>query len=655
MEPSRRAARSGSSLGTGSARGAGDDALRKPKLWPRVCEVVAGALRDFAAAWRVLAITDLAYKLVALAMLAPATALFLRWLLSRTGSRAVADADIALLFVTTRPGVIALFLGGAVITAITALGVGCLMAVGLATARGALVNGRTALAFSGRKTADILRLAGRMVVRVLAGLVPFLVALALVYVAFLRGHDINYYLAHKPTEFRIAVSFGAVIVAALGALLVRTIARWVLALPLLLFEGVHPREALGASAARSAGHRDLIVLVLAGWVASAVALAFAANAIVNGLGRAAAPPLAGSLVTLLAFLAGLIIVWAVLGIAVAFVNVSLFALLVVRIYLHVGVPDDVRLPAAAAPVWIAADRLSVRARLAVATVAVLLAVGAALLAFVATRGNRPVLVIAHRGASAKAPENTLAAFRLAVAEHADFVELDVQESLDGEVVVVHDSDLMKVGRSPMKIWERTAAELRTVDIGSHKGAQYKDERVPTLAEALGVCKGSAKVLVELKSYGHNQSLEEKVVAIVEAAGMEDDCTFMSLDHFQVGRMKRLRPSWRVGVLVAKALGDATTLGGDFLAVEARMANGRFVRRARRAQQDVYVWTVNDAAWMLAAMSHGVGGLITDKPALAREVVGRREQMSDAQRLLAALLIRLGARTETLESEDALRP
>jgi len=624
-------------------------------MWTRVREVVKDALRDFAAAWRVLAITDLAYKVLAVALLTPATALFLRWLLSRTGAGAVADADIARFFVTTRPGVVALILGGAIIAAITALEVGCLMAVGLATARGALVNGRTALAFAGRRTTDILRLTGHMVVRVLAGLVPFLIALGLVYVAFLRGHDINYYLAHKPTEFRIAVALAAVIVAALGALLVRTIARWALALPLLLFEGVHPRKALGASAARSAGHRGLIVLVLAGWAASALALAFAADAIVNGLGRAAAPHLAGSLVTLLAFLAGLVIVWAVLGIAVVVVNVSLFALLVVRIYLHVGVPDDVRLPAAAAPAWIGAGRLSVRARLVVATVAVLLAVGAALLALVATRGNQPVLVIAHRGASAMAPENTLAAFRLGAAERADFVELDVQESLDGEVVVVHDSDLMKVAASPMKIWEHTLAELRSVDIGSHKGPEFKDERVATLAEALAACKGKSGVLVELKSYGHNDRLEEKVAAIVEAAGMENDCMFMSLDHYQVGRMKRLRPSWRVGVLVAKALGDITSLHADFVAVEARMATRRFVRRAHRAQQDVYVWTVNDPAWMLAAMSSGVDGLITDRPALAREVIARRAQMSDAQRLLAALLVRAGARTEALESEDALRP
>ena len=621
----------------------------------RVREIVAAAVRDFVAAWRILAVTDLAYKAVAFAVLTPATALFLRWLLSRTGSQVVADADIARFFVTTRAGVLVLIVGGAILAAITALELGCLMAIGLATARGAQVNGRTALAFGGKRAGDILRLTGHMVLRAIAGLLPFLLAIGAVYFALLRGHDINYFLARKPPVFWIAVALGGVIVAALAALLLRTIARWALALPLLLFEGVHPRRALGAGAVRSAGHRGLILLVVAAWAVTALALGAATSTLVNGLGRAAAPHLAGTVATLLLFLAGLVILWAVLGVAVAIVNVSLLALLVVRLSLHAGGPGEVRLPVAGKPAWVGAGRLSGRARLLVAAVAVLFAVGVSLIVFAVTRGNRPVLVIAHRGASAVAPENTLAAFRLGTAERADFVELDVQEALDGEVVVVHDSDLMKIGGSPMKIWEHTAAELRAVDIGSHRGPEFKDERVATLAEALATCKGRSGVLVELKSYGHNDRLEEKVAAIVEAAGMEKDCMYMSLDHYQVGRMKRLRPSWRVGVLAAKAIGDITSLGADFVAVEARMATARFVRRAHRAKQDVYVWTVNDPAWMLTAMSHGVDGLITDKPALAREVVARRAEMSDAQRLLTALLIRAGARPEALESESALRP
>ena len=111
----------------------------------------------------------------------------------------------------------------------------------------------------------------------------------------------------------------------------------------------------------------------------------------------------------------------------------------------------------------------------------------------------------------------------------------------------------------------------------------------------------------------------------------------------------------LGLLVAKAMGDLTELKADFLAVEARMATRRFVRRAHRAGQDVYIWTVNDVAWMLLGLSRGVDGLITDKPDLARAVIERRAAMSNAERFLVAQLIRLGASTEALEAETALRP
>jgi glycerophosphoryl diester phosphodiesterase len=255
-------------------------------------------------------------------------------------------------------------------------------------------------------------------------------------------------------------------------------------------------------------------------------------------------------------------------------------------------------------------------------------------------------VIAHRGASWDAPENTLSAFRIAAEQKTDFVELDVQESADGEVLVVHDSDLMRVGGFPTKIWEGSAQELRAIPIPWRTGSE-PPERLPTLAEALALCKGRCKVVVELKSYGHNVSLEEKVVALVEEAGMVDDCIFMSLDHDMVHKLKELRPSWRSGVLVAKAMGDLSRFNADFYAVEAKIATQRFVRRAHAEGREVYVWTVNDPAWMLSAMSRGVDGLITDRPDVARAVVAKRAAMSDGERLLMALLVRVGARPENL--------
>ncbi len=470
----------------------------------------------------------------------------------------------------------------------------------------------------------------------------------------MREYDINYYLSQHPPQFWIAAGIVALIAIGLLLLLARTIARWALALPLLLFENVSPRRALGESARRTTGSQALILATLAAWAASAIVLVMATTWPVRFVGRMVAPQLAGSLALLLLFLAALACVGAILALAVSIVNFSMFSLLITRLYLRIGAPQ----PSVSSVAQYASTgrrRFSTRALAGIIAVALLAAVGVGLFVFLASRDQHPALVIAHRGSSATAPENTLAAFRLAAEQRTDFVELDVQESADGQVLVVHDSDLMKVGGNPAKIWGADAATLRAVDIGSFKDPRFSAERLPTLAEALAACKGRCRVIVELKSYGHNQQLEQRVAAIVEEAGMQNDCMFMSLDLEMVRKMKALRPSWRVGLLVAKAMGDLTELKADFLAVEARMATRGFVRRAHRAGQDVYIWTVNDPAWMFTGLSRGVDGLITDKPDVAREVVELRARMSDAQRFLVAQLVRLGASTEALEAQDALRP
>lgn len=625
-------------------------------MWNTTRGIVGDALRDLRRSWRSLALADVAWKLVAFALLTPGTVLTFRWLLSRAGSDVLTDAEILRFFVTTRQGLLALVGGGAVVVAITALEVACLMAVGLATARGLRLDARSALVFAGSRAPRILALAAHIVLRLLAGLVPFAVAGGLVYLALLRPHDVNYYLSRKPPAFWAALSIAGLLLAALVALLVRAIARWALSLPLVLFEDVPPRRALGESGRRSAGSRAVVLSALAAWAVTALALVAVAGSVPGVLGRGLAPAFAGSLPAILAFVAGLALLWGALALAAGVANVSLFAVILTRLYLAAGDPRDPRLPEGAG-----AARASLLARVprrllaAAGAVAVLSALGLFLLAASPARESRAVAVIAHRGSSAAAPENSLAAFRLAADQEADYVELDVQESADGEVLVVHDSDLMKAAGSPLKVWETDAARLRSVDIGSRVDPRFASERVPTLAEALAVCKGRAKVIVELKSYGHAARLEERVVEVVEAAGMAQDCLFMSLDHDMVRRLKELRPSWRCGVLAAKAVGDVAALEGDFLAVEKRMATVRLARRVHRTGREVYAWTVDDPAWMLSLMSRGVDGLITNRPDVARQAVARRAGMSEAERVLVALLVRLGAGSGDLSAGETPRP
>ena len=166
--------------------------------------------------------------------------------------------------------------------------------------------------------------------------------------------------------------------------------------------------------------------------------------------------------------------------------------------------------------------------------------------------------------------------------------------------------------------------------------------MPTLAEALAACKGVSRVDIELKYYGHNQRLEERVVELVEAAGMENQIVTMSLSRDMVAKMKRLRPGWTSGLLSAKAIGDLSGVPADFLAVEKAMATRRFIRAAHRAGKPVYVWTVDDPARMIRMIGLGVDGLITNRPGVAREVLDRYARMSQAERLFMFVMTSLGA-------------
>jgi glycerophosphoryl diester phosphodiesterase len=617
--------------------------------------IVREVIRDFAASWRVLVQTDLIYKLTSFTLLTPAALLLLRWALSRTGTQVVADTEIATFFLTTRPGILSLIVVSAALTAITAVEMTSLMAIGLAPASGRRLTVRNALAFAASRSLVILRLTANIVTRLIVSLLPFAAVIGAAYWILLRNHDINFYLSQRPPEFWTALLIATVIVVALGIFLSLMIARWGIALPLVVFEGIAPRRALEESARRLRGHRSLTLTAVGVWAIIATALLAVATWVPDFIGRTLAPGFSGSLPALLGFMTGLALLWALLNVMAAVVNVSLLSLLLLGLYRHVA---GIRNPNAILDFsegWDGTRRLAHSAKIGLGLVSILVTFAVVFLMGNVARRNQQVLVIAHRGASAAAPENTMAAFRLGADLGADFVELDVQESADGEIVVVHDSDLMKVGGSPLKIWEAPAAALRAVDIGSRKGPQFAAERIPTLAEVFAELKGRVRVVVELKSYGHSQRLEERVVEIVEAAGAVNHTIFMSLDHDMVRRLNALRPSWTVGVLVAKAIGDPTTLGGDFLAVEASLATPAFVRRAHRAGQAVYVWTVNDPAWMLRSMANGVDGLITDRPDVARDVVTRRGAMSDAQRVLVALLVAMGAKTELLIAEEAVQP
>jgi glycerophosphoryl diester phosphodiesterase len=608
--------------------------------------------------WRALIAADLVYKAIAFAILTPLIGLLLRLLIRRTGKTAVADADIALFFFTTRPGVLALLLIGALAIGVTALEQTCLMTIMLAAMRGQTTRVRDALAHAAARAFPVVRLTGMIFVRVFGILVPFVAIIGLAYWVFLTGHDINFYLTYRPPAFTAALAIAGVAIAALAIVLARKALSWLLVLPLVAFENVLPVRAFAESARRMDGRRKAAVLPLAAWLVLAVVFPIGAKWGVHLLGRTIAPVIGASVAGLLIFLGALAVTFVVVSLAAGVFLAAFFAWIVLRAYAADGRAAAARLPepfAGELEIEGRRWRVSFRALAALLVGAVVFATGLAYLVMRTDWTDRKVTIFAHRGAAAEAPENTLAAFRLAGTQHTDYVELDVQESSDGVVVVVHDNDLMKIGGSPLKVWDGTAEHLRAVDIGSSFNPSFSAERVPTLAEALAACKGVSRVDIELKDYGHDERLEERVIELVEAAGMEQNIVTMSLSRDMVAKMKRLRPGWTSGPLTAKAVGDLTGVPADFLAVEKATATRRFIRTAHRAGKPVYVWTVDDPAKMIRMIGLGVDGLITNRPGVAREVLDRYMRMTQAERLLLFIVTSFGAEPDVTPPPSELRP
>jgi glycerophosphoryl diester phosphodiesterase len=249
--------------------------------------------------------------------------------------------------------------------------------------------------------------------------------------------------------------------------------------------------------------------------------------------------------------------------------------------------------------------------------------------------GEPPLVVAHRGASARAPENTLAAFRLAIDTGAPAVECDVHLSADGVPVVIHDERVDRTTTGSGRVSSLTAAELRALDAGCWFGRAFAGERLPALDDVLAVCAGRARVFVELKAGGGPALAEAALAALARSPA---SAAVISFDPVLVRAVAQRRPDLALGWLIshpylkrrgpAAAVAAARALGAGFVAPQHTAADRRLVDTAHAAGLPVSVWTVDDAETMrrLGSQEHGAGvdAITTNRPDLALEVFGHRD-------------------------------
>lgn len=240
-------------------------------------------------------------------------------------------------------------------------------------------------------------------------------------------------------------------------------------------------------------------------------------------------------------------------------------------------------------------------------------------------------VFGHRGARASAPENTMSAFQLALDMGAEGIELDVMLSADGVPVVCHDFTLERTTDGSGKVRDHTVVELQALDAGAHYSAAYQGERLPTLAQVLERFGHQLYVNIELKSASAgNDGLETAVVDLVRRYNMAERIIFSSFNPLSLWRAKRLAPHMARGLLYSfdmplllRQAWAAPLLGLDAVHPGHSMIDQDYLRWARRKGYHINTWTVNEPDEMIRLIDLGVDILITDRPALARQVVDDR--------------------------------
>lgn len=167
--------------------------------------------------------------------------------------------------------------------------------------------------------------------------------------------------------------------------------------------------------------------------------------------------------------------------------------------------------------------------------------------------NRP-FVVARRGASDYAPENTIPAFELAIEQGADAVEMDVQYTADGELIIMHGVEVDDVSDGTGRIRGHTFEEIRALDVGSWFSAEYAGLQAPTLAEALDALAGRVAMVLELKSFTRkSEGMEEEVWEEIKRRGLVDQVTVTSFNPFLLRRLKQLAPDLRTGLMQATGM------------------------------------------------------------------------------------------------------
>jgi len=587
----------------------------------RLRDALSAAARVVATHWRTWLRVAVGLQILVALLAGPVIALLLRGALRAAGVAALTEASLGQVIRHPVAVLLLLVLSGVATTAVL-LQHAAFILLGRQLAAGREPSARDLM---GEGVAVARRIAGpQLALLAVYGFVIAPLGGFVVGASITRGIELPPFIAGELQKTPAGTAVWLVGVAVVLLLNLRLI----LVPVLLLTTGVQPAGAFAASWRISRRHAPGLALVaVAVWVAAGVGsvvllgAAVALTRLSDAILPAVSPIVAG-----FALASAQVMLLVGAGLVAAFVSVVLLAL--------AGSLPPASAPASDGPVRATAGR-------AVA-VAVVILLGAATvantLALAAASPARTTAIIAHRGATYGAVENTLASLDAAAALGVDYVELDVLQAGDGGLVVLHDTNLRRIAGLNRNVFDMTTAELTSTPVsqGPHT------DTIPTFAAfAARAAELGVPLLVELKEHGHEQGdLVGDVVAVLEEHGLVEDSLVQAFSRETVTDMEERFPQVHTGWVVAFSRGRLDSGPADFVTLEQTSYSPAVLRQADAAGVRVFLWTVTDPLRMRSFIRDGVDGLITGQPRLALEQrsvvaaeVGAADRLEDAIRRL----------------------
>ena len=235
---------------------------------------------------------------------------------------------------------------------------------------------------------------------------------------------------------------------------------------------------------------------------------------------------------------------------------------------------------------------------------------------------RTIEVTAHRGASAFYPENTMAAFQGAIDFGADWIELDVQQSKDGKIFVMHDHSFYRTTGLREFSWNLTFDEIEQLDAGSFFSDTYAGEKIPSLEEVIELAKENyIRLNIEIKPSVYDKDIEKHVVDLVREMDFADSCVISSQMYSSLQKVKEYDPEISTLYVMSLAYGNINRLkAADSFSMEAGNATPSMVSRIHNAGKQIYVWTVNNRKTINRMIDLNVDNIITDRVSLVQECI-----------------------------------